>query len=139
MICIEAPPSIHRNLVYQIPPRIEGQDVLDSQKGLFCAPTPFALDSDKEGFFIGLRLNSSSLLCDAQEARKKQDLSKGRQLELGIKHGVNDHNVMQVLSAIPKLREKMQGNTRLKNFTLGGLWQNSTVFSFSKSEDMELA
>ena len=39
-------PSIHRNPVYLILPRIEGWDILDNRKGLFCSPTPFALDQD---------------------------------------------------------------------------------------------
>ena len=69
-------PSIHSNLVYPILPRVEEQDVIDSLKGLFCFPPPFALDSDKEGYFIRLRLNFSSLRSDAQEARQNIRLFK---------------------------------------------------------------
>ena len=69
-------PSIYSNPVYPILPRVEEQDVLDSLKGLFCSPPPFALDSDKEGYFIRLRLNFSSLRSDAQEARQNIRLWK---------------------------------------------------------------
>ena len=39
-------------------------------------PPPFALDSDKEKYFIRLSLNSSSLLSDAQEAPQSDSFRK---------------------------------------------------------------
>ena len=45
-------------------------------RACFVPPPPFALDSDKEGFFIRLRMNFSSLRSDAQEARQNIRLWK---------------------------------------------------------------
>ena len=71
----QGPPSKDSNLVYQIPTRIEGQDVQDSRKGLFCSLPPSWLIVSNQGG-VQFLYNTPSLRFFAHEARQRWKLWK---------------------------------------------------------------
>ena len=60
--------------------RVEGRDVLDSLKGLFCSPPPGSTVSHQE--LVQLLLNASSQRSDAQEAPQSDSFWKDTRGEI---------------------------------------------------------
>ena len=68
-------------------PRVEGWNILDNRKGLFCSPTPLTNSfSPRESSIL---FNTSSLRCDAHEARQKVVIWKDSREEVDKAHNVN--------------------------------------------------
>ena len=61
-------------------PRVEGRDVLDSLKGLFCSPPPGSTVSHQE--LVQLLLNASSQRSDAQEVPQSDSFWKDTRGEI---------------------------------------------------------
>ena len=67
--------------------RLEGQFVLDSHMCLFCSPTPLTNSfSPRESSIL---FNTSSLRCDAHEARQKVVIWKDSREEVDKAHNAN--------------------------------------------------
>ena len=61
-------------------PRVEGWDILDSRKGLFCSPPPGSTVSHQE--LVQLLLNASSQRSDAQEVPQSDSFWKDTRGEI---------------------------------------------------------
>ena len=78
---------IKNDLTNDLLPRVEGWNILDNRKGLFCSPTPLTNSfSPRESSIL---FNTSSLRCDAHEARQKVVIWKDSREEVDKAHNVN--------------------------------------------------